>query len=110
MPKLAEGPPVFVRFTEPLPSPGFMRTAIARPGVARPNASNWCKEQSVQEDPAADVLGDPVRGHLGREEDLLGCEPGAERSLHFPVAGGVHVEPEGSEHGEDPRLGFAFIA
>ena len=96
---------MFVRFVEPLPSPGFMRTATVRPGVARPNASSWCQGASVQEDAAEGVLSDPARGHLGREEDLVGCEPGAERSLHFPVAGGVHVEPEGSEHGED--LSFA---
>src|SRR5207245_7249994 len=51
MPKLAEGPPVFVRFVEPLPSPGFMRTATARPGVARPNASSWCKEQAFRKTP-----------------------------------------------------------
>src|SRR6266849_6416167 len=31
IPKLAEGPPVLVRFVDPLPSPGFMRTAMAHP-------------------------------------------------------------------------------
>src|SRR2546425_8607010 len=69
---------------------------------ARELAGLLVQGASVQDDAAADVLGDPARRHLGREEDLLGCEPGAERSLHFPVAGGVHVEPEGPEYGEDP--------
>ena len=53
MPKLAAGPPVLVRFVDPLPSPAFIRTETSRPGAARPNISSWRSEQALNSTPRA---------------------------------------------------------
>ena len=62
IPKLAERPPVFVRFVDPLPSPGFMRTAMEWPGAARPMASSWCSEQAFSSTPSRMCSASRVEG------------------------------------------------
>src|SRR5215813_10827643 len=44
----------------------------------------------VEENAAADVLGEPARGHLGGELDASRGESGLERPLHLEVARRVH--------------------
>ena len=112
MPKLDAGPPVLVRLVEPLPSPGFIRTETDCPWRGAAEGLELVERARIEEHAAGQVLGEPARGHLGRELDRAGREAGAQRALDLVVARGVDVEAEAAEQLQDTaaRVGLHRVA
>src|SRR5262249_54008817 len=93
------------------PGIGALRRATAETGIDAdrdllagrdlPVLLQLMERARVEEDAAADVLGEPARGYLGGELDASRGEPGLERPLHLEVARRVHVQPQVAEEHQD---------
>jgi len=101
---------VFVRFVEPLPSPGLIRTAMARPNATCPIASSWCNEQAFSETPRAMWSASRWEGICEVSRICSGANPAASaRSISQSLEASM-FNPRARNAPRMPRLGLAFIA
>ena len=110
IPKLADGPPVLVRLVEPLPSPGFRRTAMARPGAAWPKASSSCREQAFRTMPRAANSGSRRHGICDVSWIRSAANPARSARSTSQSLEASMWRPRSRNRARMPRLGFAFIA